>query len=98
MSKTMISRENYLQQLIQFKDTDFIKVISGVRRSGKSVLLMQYRDYLQQQGIAPENTHETDNLLHIKDNYKKILITGKYYEQTEIDGIEVIYVVDWLLQ
>lgn len=23
---------------------------------------------------------------------------GKYYEQTEIDGIEVIYVVDWLLQ
>jgi len=45
-----------------------------------------------------ENTHETDNLLHIKDNYKKILITGKYYEQTEIDGIEVIYVVDWLLQ
>ncbi|HHF6564997.1 ATP-binding protein [Haemophilus influenzae] len=55
MSKTMISRENYLQQLIQFKDTDFIKVISGVRRSGKSVLLMQYRDYLQQQGISPEN-------------------------------------------
>lgn len=48
----MISRENYLQQLIQFKDTDFIKVISGVRRSGKSVLLMQYRDYLQQQGIS----------------------------------------------
>ena len=243
--------------LIQFKDTDFIKVISGVHRSGKSVLLMQYRDYLQQQGIPsehilylnfesfeyqwvkdthilksvilfladnvgqlvnpskisntltservstsnhtiskyldllenaflfykakqydirgkaylktnakyfivdnglrrhaigkkganyanrlenivfiellrrgytvdvgkldskeidfiarkadeilyvqvafeiPENTHETDNLLHIKDNYKKILITGKYYEQKEIDGIEVIYVVDWLLQ
>ena len=53
----MISRENYLQQLIQFKDTDFIKVISGVRRSGKSVLLMQYRDYLQQQGIAPVSNH-----------------------------------------
>ena len=35
----------------------------------------------------PENTHETDNLLYIKDNYKKILITGKYYEQKEIDGI-----------
>lgn len=41
---------------------------------------------------------KADNLLYIKDNYKKILITGKYYEQKEIDGIEMIYVVDWLLQ
>ena len=54
--------------------------------------------YVQVAFEIPENTHETDNLLHIKDNYKKILITGKYYEQKEIDGIEVIYVVDWLLQ
>ena len=51
----MISRENYLQQLIQFKDSDFIKVITGVRRSGKSVLLMQYRDYLLSQQISAEN-------------------------------------------
>ena len=51
----MISREKYLQQLIQFKDSDFIKVITGVRRSGKSVLLMQYRDYLLSQQINAEN-------------------------------------------
>ena len=51
----MIFRENYLQQLIQFKDSDFIKVITGVRRSGKSVLLMQYRDYLLSQQISAEN-------------------------------------------
>ncbi|VEB26744.1 ATPase [Actinobacillus lignieresii] len=51
----MIIRNQYLQQLIQFKDTDFIKVISGVRRSGKSILLMQYQDYLQSQGIQAEN-------------------------------------------
>ena len=50
----MISRESYLQELIQFKDTDFIKVITGVRRSGKSVLLTQYQAYLQQQGISKE--------------------------------------------
>lgn len=54
--------------------------------------------YIQVAFEIPENTHETDNLLHIKDNYKKILITGKYYDQTEIDGIKVIYIVDWLLQ
>lgn len=51
----MITRETYLQQLRLFKDSDFVKVITGVRRSGKSVLLMQYRDELLTQGIAPEN-------------------------------------------
>lgn len=51
----MISRHQYLQQLIQFKDSDFIKVITGVRRSGKSVLLMQYRDYLYQQNVQASN-------------------------------------------
>ncbi|WFC02877.1 ATP-binding protein [Lactiplantibacillus pentosus] len=48
----MIKRAEYLKKLIQFRDTDLIKVITGVRRSGKSVLLMQYRDYLKSQGVA----------------------------------------------
>lgn len=51
----MVNREQYIQQLIAFKDQDFIKVITGVRRCGKSVLLMQYRDYLLAQGISAEN-------------------------------------------
>ncbi|PRI67098.1 hypothetical protein BVZ80_01509B, partial [Haemophilus influenzae] len=68
------------------------KEIDFIARKADEIL------YVQVAFEIPENTHETDNLLHIKDNYKKILITGKYYEQTEIDGIEVIYVVDWLLQ
>ena len=68
------------------------KKIDFIARKADEIL------YVQVAFEIPENTHETDNLLHIKDNYKKILITGKYYEQTEIDGIEVMYVVDWLLQ
>ena len=44
------------------------------------------------------NTHETDKLLKIKDNYKKILITGRYTGEKEIDGIPIIYIVDWLLE
>lgn len=43
-----------LEVKFQFKDTDFIKLITGVRRSGKSVLLTQYQDYLQQQGVSKE--------------------------------------------
>lgn len=38
----MLQRPTYLKQLIQFKDNDNIKIITGVRRSGKSVLLMLY--------------------------------------------------------
>lgn len=48
----MIKRAEYLKKLIQFRDTDLIKVVTGVRRSGKSVLLMQYRDYLKSQGVT----------------------------------------------
>ena len=50
----MIQRDAYLNKLIQFRDTDLIKVITGVRRSGKSVLLRLYRDYLKSQDIADE--------------------------------------------
>lgn len=48
----MIKREYYLNQLKKFENTDFVKIITGVRRCGKSVLLMQYRDYLKEKGIA----------------------------------------------
>ncbi|MDD9324384.1 ATP-binding protein [Pediococcus acidilactici] len=50
----MIKRPSYLKKLIQLKDTDVIKVITGVRRSGKSVLLMLYRDYLLSNGIKSD--------------------------------------------
>ena len=42
----MIEREEYLNLLIEAKDTEFIKVITGVRRSGKSTLLLMYKEYL----------------------------------------------------
>ncbi|KAF1296742.1 hypothetical protein BAU15_08835 [Enterococcus sp. JM4C] len=53
--------------------------------------------YVQVTYELPENTHETDNLLNIKDNYKKIVVTGRYQEVTQIAGIPIVYIVDWLL-
>lgn len=53
--------------------------------------------YVQVTYEMPENRHETENLLNIRDNYKKILITGRFYEEKQIDGIPIIYIVDWLL-
>lgn len=51
----MILRKNYLNRLIEAKDTEFIKVITGVRRSGKSTLLLMFKDYLLNNGINEKN-------------------------------------------
>lgn len=51
----MLKREYYLNQLIKSKDLNLIKVITGVRRSGKSTLLLQYREYLLSQKIPKKN-------------------------------------------
>ena len=50
------------------------KEIDFIARKNDEIL------YIQVAFEIPENTHKTDNLLQIKDNYKKILITGKNYE------------------
>ena len=47
-----IQRQAYLDRLIAFKDKDLIKVITGIRRCGKSTLLMMYRDWLMAHGIS----------------------------------------------
>ncbi|MDN6582022.1 MAG: ATP-binding protein, partial [Lactococcus sp.] len=51
----MLQRPTYLKQLIQFKDTDFIKIITGVRRAGKSVLLSLFKDYLLQENVSEDH-------------------------------------------
>lgn len=47
----MVQRKEYLEKLIEWKDDDVVKVVTGIRRCGKSTLLMQYQDYLKSIGI-----------------------------------------------
>ena len=85
----MITREFYLNRLIEAKDTEFIKVITGVRRSGKSTLLLMFKEYLLLNGVKEENiihiNFEFSMFDEIKDyrdlyNYiKKYLVKGKRY-------------------
>ena len=44
----LIVRNHYLKQLIDLTGTPDIKVVTGIRRCGKSVLLRQYMDWLTQ--------------------------------------------------
>lgn len=50
----MIKREKYLKNIRPFYDVDLIKVITGIRRCGKSVILMQIIDELKEKGVKEE--------------------------------------------
>lgn len=52
--KTMITRELYLKQLLNYIDKPVIKIITGIRRSGKSTMLLLLRDLLLDQGVKEE--------------------------------------------
>ncbi len=52
---SMIARETYLQKLRLLKDQDLIKVITGVRRCGKSTLLEAFRNELLKSGVSVDN-------------------------------------------
>lgn len=49
-----LERPDYLNWLIRQKDKQIIKVVTGVRRCGKSTIFEIYREYLMNQGILPE--------------------------------------------
>lgn len=97
----MLKRSNYLNQLIEVKDINLIKVITGVRRCGKSTLLLQYKDYLLENGIKESDilymSFESAEWYEIK-NYKDLYnyIISKYHN-TRIYLLldEVQNVEDW---
>ena len=51
----MIKRESYLKKIRPFYDQDIIKVITGIRRCGKSVILKQIIDEIEKTGVKKEN-------------------------------------------
>ena len=50
----MFERKEYLEHLIQWKDEQVIKVVTGIRRCGKSTLLLQYQEWLKASGVSDE--------------------------------------------
>ena len=50
----MIKRENYINFLLKLKDKQIIKVVTGIRRCGKSTLFELYKKYLLANGVSQE--------------------------------------------
>jgi predicted AAA+ superfamily ATPase len=50
----LIFRKQYIKKLLAYKDIDLIKVVTGLRRSGKSTLLELYRTELKKLGVQPD--------------------------------------------
>ena len=98
----MIIRENYLKKIRPFYDKDLIKVITGIRRCGKSVILKQIINEIKKLGIEENNiiyiNFELLDYSYIKtskdlDNYirERIVNNNKYYLFFD----EIQYVKDW---
>lgn len=76
----MVERTEYLEKLKLWKNENIIKVVTGIRRCGKSTLLKQYKNYLLETGI-PEaqiifinfEELEYDDLLDYKSLYQYII-------------------------
>ena len=50
----LVKRKEYLHRLIQWKDEQLIKVVTGIRHCGKSTMLMQYQEWLKANNISDE--------------------------------------------
>ena len=86
----MIERIEYLEQLKRFKDKDLIKVVTGIRRCGKSTLFELFINYLKESGIKDNqiikiNLEDIDNSFN---DYKELYD----YVNKQIDSKKQYYV------
>lgn len=98
-SHELKKRDRYLEKLIGFQDTEPVKVITGIRRCGKSSLLKLMVAHLRESGIAPEQivemnfeSHDFRNMTSddVYEYVKKRTVTGKrmYLFFDELQRIE----------
>ena len=95
----MIARDVYLKKLIDFKDKDLIKIVTGIRRCGKSTLFDIYINHLKEQGIQDKQIikinlesqdYSFENYMELYNYIKERLVSDKktYVFIDEVQRIE----------
>ena len=72
-----INRPDYMKRLVEYKDKDIVKIVTGIRRCGKSTLLDLFEDYLLGSGVPK------DNIVHMNMEslrYRDITDHVSFYE------------------
>ncbi|MDR2592333.1 MAG: ATP-binding protein [Chitinispirillales bacterium] len=97
----MVDRPAYLEKLIKWKDkSDFIKIVSGVRRCGKSTLLLLFREHLKKNMVAESQVisinlelAEHSELLNWEKlhDYVKARVLPDRMNYVLIDEIQMVY-------
>ena len=78
--QAMVERKETLDDLISFKDKNLIKVVTGIRRCGKSTMFELFQDYLKEHGVEEEQIIT----VNLEDgDYREIRTSKKLYEYVE---------------
>ncbi|MDR0854487.1 MAG: ATP-binding protein [Clostridiales Family XIII bacterium] len=98
----MILRPNYIEKVIAYVDAPFVKILSGVRRSGKSTILKMIADKLRERGIAEDrilvysfDSLELDDLKTAKKLYNEVKGKLQTDGKTYLFFDEIQEVTDW---
>lgn len=86
----MVPREQYMERLLAFRDNELIKVVTGLRRCGKSTLLQLFKQELRRSGVAETNIIDINFEMMIYDDIRdyrqfyqllreRLLNNEKYY-------------------
>lgn len=86
-----VFRTHYINELLKFKDQDVIKVVTGIRRCGKSTLLKQYIEVLKNKGTIDSNILYY-NMESIKNDCYRDGLT-LYNEIMSKQTVEKLYII-----
>lgn len=90
----LIGRERYLNELIQLRDNGQVKIITGIRRCGKSFLLNRiFTNYLMLKGVEPANIIQMDLDDDINARYRNPIELSNYVRSKIQDDKKNYYVL-----